>query len=161
MNESERAHAEVLHDFVEQLNKLKKDEKEYTSCILKAWDPVDNDVVFHTSMYLNFTDSTVFYGPEFITDVPMRKVLMDRFIESGYDIIELSVSECRDFCSNVTEFAGKDGRLCLAIAARAARGYSPENFAKLKEKYLLAINDNDNILRYGGGSTRCMSNLLF
>lgn len=161
MNASERASVEVLHDFVAQLNLKKKDGKEFRACILDSWDPVDKAVVFHTSMYINFTDSTVFYGPEFITSEEKRKELTESFEKSGYDIIFLTIDECRSFCSNVLEFKDEKGRLSLVISSLAESKYSKENLEKLKKKYNLLVVPYNYVMKFGGGSIRCSSNPLF
>lgn len=161
MNASERASPEVLQDFVSQLNQKKKDDKEFRACLLDAWDPVDKAVVFHTSMYLNFTDSTVFYGPEFITCEKKRKELTESFEKSGYDIIYLTIDECRSFCSNVLEFKDEAGKLFLVVSTLAKSKYSKENLEKLEKKYTVLEVSYDQVMKYGGGSIRCSSNPLF
>lgn len=159
-NESERAHTEVVHELVDSLNKLKKDQRPFTSHLIKAWDPQNKAPVFHTSMYLNFTDSTVFYGPDFVVDQKERELLSKRFHDSGYDIIELTPFECNEFCSNVLEFKGKDDALCLTISSKASKAYSKANLAALEKKYKISVVHNDTTLEFGGGSIRCMSNPL-
>jgi hypothetical protein len=166
VNLSERAALEPIKYFMERLNALKVCKEEYTVRFIDSLDPVSGDVCFHTGLYLSFTDTTVFFCRDFVRTIEEAQKIYEELSKDKpfkYDVIEITTEECVNMCANLVEvkISSEYGKTGLVMSTQAYNTFSQDNLKRLKEKYEVITAEVDTIHHCGGGSVRCMANIIY
>lgn len=91
-----------------------------------------------------------------------REAVRAKIAASGREIVEISMTQLREFCGNSLELTSSDGTKKLLMSGSAYRAYTDEQKAVfLKYVSEIIYSDLPTIQMYGGGAARCMILELF
>ncbi len=137
-------------------------------CDMMGYDYVPFNTRNHVGKPVYHSDVMMFIGTEFVgvcleCILPEDRTRVHAKIEqSGREIIEISMSQLREFCGNSLEVSARDGTKKLVMSGSAYRAYTDAQ-KKVFLKYVSEIiwSDLPTIQTYGGGAARCMMLEMF
>jgi hypothetical protein len=137
-------------------------------CDLMEYEYVPFNTRNHVGKPVYHSDVMMFIGTEFVgicfeCILPEDRDRVRAKIEtSGREIVEISMSQLREFCGNSLEVTARDGTKKLVMSGSAYRAYSDAQ-KKVFLKYVSEIiyADLPTIQTYGGGAARCMMLEMF
>lgn len=137
-------------------------------CDLMRYEYVPFNTRNHVGKPVYHSDVMMFIGTEFVgicldCILPEDRDRVRAKIEtSGREIVEISMSQLREFCGNSLEVSARDGTKKLVMSGSAYRAYSDAQ-KKVFLKYVSEIiwSDLPTIQTYGGGAARCMMLEIF
>lgn len=125
----------------------------YEPMLFEAFDSKDVPI-YHTNVLMCVATEFVMICPDMIHNKKRCSELIQRFEESGREVITLSQSQIDSFAGNAIELQGKDCRY-LALSAKAKSSLTdPQIKAIEKSASLLPLNVPT--IEMSGGSVRCM-----
>jgi len=110
--------------------------------------------VYHTNVLMCIATDFVMICDEMIVDASRRAEVVARFVESGREVISLSIRQIADFAGNALELQGNNGRI-LALSSRAAKSLTADQRALIEGSVRL-VPLNVPTIEMAGGSVRCM-----
>ena len=125
----------------------------YEPMVFDAHD-ADGTAVYHTNVLMCIATDFVMIGLDMIADDVRRDHVVQRFEESGRQVIALSTPQIAEFAGNAIELQGRAGRV-LALSARALRSLTPAQLDIIGQSAAPLPLDVATI-ELGGGSVRCM-----
>lgn len=149
---SPRTHPSVIEDFCERM--------EYRPVLFSAKDKNSRDI-YHTNVMMCIADKFVVICMESIADEKEKKMLREKFMETGKEIIEISAGQMSRFAGNMLQVHNKHGKRFLVMSTQAFKSLTAvqierlESFNPILHAPLYAIEQN------GGGSARCMMAEIF
>lgn len=142
--ESKRTNPIALERFCAHFN--------YEPMVFRAED--ENSVsIYHTNVLMCIATSYVLICLAMIKDTSRRDEIVQRFEESGREVINLSHSQIADFAGNAIELQGVDSRV-LALSTRAMSALSGAQKTAL-EKSTPMVPLKIPTIELAGGSVRC------
>jgi len=137
-------------------------------CDFMGYDYIPFDTQNHLGKPVYHSDVMMFIGTGFVgicleCILPKdRDRVRQKITETGREIVEISMSQLREFCGNSLELVSRDGTKKLVMSGSAYRAYSNEQ-KNIFLKYVSEIvySDLPTIQTYGGGAARCMLLELF
>jgi hypothetical protein len=137
-------------------------------CDMMGYDYVPFNTRNHVGKPVYHTDVMMFIGTEFV-GVCLECILPEdrpriraKIEQSGREIVEISMSQLREFCGNSLEVTARDGTKKLVMSGSAYRAYTDaqkKTFLKYTSEIIYA--DLPTIQTYGGGAARCMMLEMF
>lgn len=110
--------------------------------------------IYHTNVLMCIGSDYVMAGFELIPDQKRRDEIIQRFKNSGKQIISLSEQQINAFCGNALELQGSSGRI-LALSTKAHSALTQEQITVLEASVKLVPLDV-SVIELAGGSVRCM-----
>ncbi len=93
-----------------------------TSCNFEpiTFDAKDamGNAVYNTNVLMGIGTSCALVALDMIVDLERRKTMYDWLVESGHEVLALTEHQISEFCCNVFEMSGLDGKV-FAISKRA------------------------------------------
>jgi len=115
----------------------------------------DNGVaIYHTNVLMSIATKFVLIGLDCVKDSTERSSLIERFQQSGKQIIELSYEQICHFSGNALELATPKGNI-LAISTTAFNSLT-ENQIRMIENHVKIVPIDVSTIELAGGSIRCM-----
>ncbi len=142
--ESRRTNPIALERFCAHFN--------YEPMVFKAEDK-SNVSIYHTNVLMCIATSYVLICLDMIIDTERRDEIVQRFEESGREVITLTHRQIAEFAGNAIELQGNDVRV-LALSSRAMNALSTEQKATIKKSTSMIPLDIPTI-EMAGGSVRC------
>ncbi len=137
-------------------------------CALMGYEYVPFQTRNHVGKPVYHSDVMMFIGTEFV-GVCMDCILPEdrervrtKIEHSQREIVEISMSQLREFCGNSLEVTARDGTKKLVMSGSAYRAYTntqKETFLKYVSEII--HTDLPTIQTYGGGAARCMMLEMF
>lgn len=120
------------------------------------FDAVDSSglPVYHTNVLMCIGTEFVMLGLDLVQSEKRKRELVQRFLDSGRQVIGLSNQQINQFCGNAIELIG-NGKKLLALSTTAAQALTEEQRAILQQSVELVPLDV-TALESAGGSVRCM-----
>lgn len=143
--QSKRTNALALERFCSHFN--------YEPMLFDASDSTGT-AVYHTNVLMCIGTEFVMMGTDMISNPKRKKEIINRFTESGREIIHLSEHQIGHFCGNALELQGASQRL-LALSKQAYDVLTPGQITLLQRSVSLLPLDVSAI-EAAGGSVRCM-----
>ncbi|KXI28880.1 citrulline utilization hydrolase CtlX [Paraglaciecola hydrolytica] len=125
----------------------------YEPMLFEAFDN-NAKAVYHTNVLMCIGTDFVMIGLDMIDNQKRRDEIIQRFVESGREVITLSHQQIARFCGNAIELQGKNGRI-LALSSTAYAALEPEQRLIL-EKSVTLLPLEVSVIESAGGSVRCM-----
>jgi hypothetical protein len=125
----------------------------YEPMVFDAHD-ADGTAVYHTNVLMCIATDFVMIGLDMIADDVRRDHVVQRFEESGRQVIALSTPQIAEFAGNAIELQGRAGRV-LALSARALRSLTPAQLDIIGQS-AAPLPLEVATIELGGGSVRCM-----
>lgn len=110
--------------------------------------------VYHTNVLMCIATDFVLIGQDMMVDDARRQHILQRFEESGLQVIALSNAQIGEFAGNAIELQGSAGRV-LALSRRALGALRPEQLAMI-ERSATPLPLDVPTIEMAGGSVRCM-----
>ncbi|NDR57190.1 citrulline utilization hydrolase CtlX [Aliiruegeria sabulilitoris] len=110
--------------------------------------------VYHTNVLMCIATEFVLLGVDMMVDDARRQHILERFEESGREVVSLSNSQIADFAGNAIELQGRNGRV-LALSTRALNALRPDQVAVIEQTAEL-LPLHVPTIELAGGSVRCM-----
>jgi hypothetical protein len=128
-------------------------ESGFNAVTFKAVDQ-NGKAIYHTNVMMCVGDKFVVICLECIPNEKAK--VLNAIIDSGKEIIEISLKQMNHFAGNMLQIANKEGKSFLVMSARAHQALNENQlesiakYAEILSSPLTVIEDN------GGGSARCM-----
>jgi len=144
---SPRTDAGVLHDFC---NKMK-----YRPVIFHSTDQ-EGRAIYHTNVMMCVADRYVVICLDSILDPDEKKALKEIILESGKEIITISIAQMNHFAGNMLQLENTSGEKILVMSSAAWHSLHDEQKKKLQAYNRILHASLQLIESNGGGSARCM-----
>lgn len=109
--------------------------------------------IYHTNVLMSITSDLAIICPELIEEQSREKVMNK--LRKNHEIIDLSPQQILNFCANVLELEGKNGRFLL-MSQTAYKSYTKSQLDTIRS-YIPIVHIPIPTIEYiGGGSARCM-----
>ncbi|RMC62500.1 citrulline utilization hydrolase CtlX [Sinorhizobium meliloti] len=121
-----------------------------------VFDAVDRigKPIYHTNVLMCIASEFALLGTQMIPDLRRRQEVVERLMETGREVIELSIDQIENFAGNAIELEGREGHV-LALSARAHATLDEDQIAAIARSAKLLPFDVSTI-ELAGGSVRCM-----
>ena len=124
----------------------------YEPIVFRAED--ENGVsVYHSNVLMCIASDYVLIGLDMITNPARRREIVERFENSGRQVIALSNAQIGNFAGNAIELQSDRGRI-LAISSRALASLTPDQVSCI-EKSSSILDLEIPTIELSGGSVRC------
>lgn len=114
--------------------------------------------IYHTNVMLGITTDFAFVGLELIEED--KRKLVKSTLEKTHEIIYLNSHQIENFCGNILELRGKNGKF-IFMSTTAYKNLTKEQINTITRKIPIYTADVQIIEKLGGGSVRCMMAELF
>lgn len=144
---SPRTHLLVLEEFAR-----------ITGYHIVAFDAVDGNglPIYHTNVMMCVADRYVVICLDSIRKKEQREMVEKEIIQSGKEIIPISLDQMQHFAGNMLQVENSGGEKFLVMSSQAYASLEAGQVAKLEEFNPILHSPLDNIEKNGGGSARCM-----
>lgn len=149
---SPRTDGELLEDLCRMLD--------YEKVVFHAVDAHGQDI-YHTNVMMALGESFVVICLDSVRDPAERKMLEDKFRETGKEVVAITHDQMNAFAGNMLQVRNLSGQVILVMSSTAFHALDSEQIARLERKTALLHSPIDTIERYGGGSARCMMAEVF
>lgn len=143
--ESNRADPVILERFCSHFN--------YEPMAFAATDAAGVSV-YHTNVLMTVGTSFTMICSDMITDSSRRAEVLDRLAENGRDIIDLTLSQIKQFAGNALELSGEAGAI-LALSQTAYDALTGDQISRI-EPHATLLPLAVPTIETAGGSVRCM-----
>lgn len=132
----------------------------YQPIAFRAYDQ-NGKAIYHTNIMLGIQSATAVVCAETITDAAERAQVMNKLIETGHEVVDITAEQMNHYCANVLELQNNKGKRFLALSQGAYDSFTSEQRKLLsKDKTLLPVA-LPIIEAVGGGSFRCLLAEIF
>lgn len=143
---SSRTNETVLNDFCR--------ERSYSAITFRAYS---QDVpIYHTNVMMCIGDKFAVICLDVISDLYERAQVQQSLINSGKEIIEISIEQMNQFAGNMLFLKNKKNKSILILSETAYLSLHPEQVNQLSYNAEFLYSPLNTIEKNGGGSARCM-----
>lgn len=132
----------------------------YQKVVFHSEDQNGQDI-YHTNVMMALGETFVVICLDSVRDAAERKMLEEKFRETGKEIVDISHAQMNSFAGNMLQVRNIAGHTILVMSSQAFRALAPEQIQKLESHTQLLHAPIDTIETYGGGSARCMMAEIF
>ena len=133
---------------------------DFLPCLFHAVDINARDI-YHTNVMMCVGDKYVVICMESIKDGGEKKMVADTILNSGKEIIEISLDQTNRFAGNMLQVINNKGEKFLIMSTQAYQSLTAEQTDKLKSFNTIIHSSLNTIETNGGGSARCMMAEVF
>ena len=112
--------------------------------------------IYHTNVMMCVADKYVVICLDSIPDSAERKMVEEKIIESGKEIIAISFQQLNHFAGNMLQVENATGEKLLVMSSQAYQSLTAEQISKLSSYNKIIHSSLTTIETNGGGSARCM-----
>ncbi|MFN0173677.1 MAG: citrulline utilization hydrolase CtlX [Saprospiraceae bacterium] len=149
---SPRTNASLLEELCQAIG--------YQKVVFHAVDGNGQDI-YHTNVMMALGETFVVICMDSVRDASERKMLDEKFRETGKEIVDISLAQMNAFAGNMLQVRDIEGQTILVMSSQAYRALLPAQIKKLEGHTQLLHAPIDTIETYGGGSARCMMAEVF
>lgn len=144
---SPRTHLQAAADFAQRMG--------YEMVLFEAVD-ARGSAIYHTNVMLCIGTGLAVICADAIKDEPVRKAVLQRLVDTGHELVLISLAQMEAFAGNMLEVIGSAGKGRLVMSRRAYDSLRADQL-EIINKYLepLAV-PVPYIEDCAGGSVRCM-----
>lgn len=132
----------------------------YRKVVFHAVDANGQDI-YHTNVMMALGETFVVICLDSVRDAAERRMLEDKFSETGKEIVDISLEQMGAFAGNMLQVRNTDGETILVMSEQAYRSLTPAQIKTLEQHTRLLYSPIETIETYGGGSARCMMAEVF
>jgi len=144
---SPRTNEVVLQDFCSKLN--------YRAIVFHAVNET-GQAIYHTNVMMCVADRYVVICLESVTNPSEKKYVEDTILESGKEIIRISIEQMNQFAGNMLQLENERKEKILVMSSAAWNSLLPDQAEKLAGYNRILHSSLRQIETNGGGSARCM-----
>ena len=147
---SQRADEELFRSFCTDFD--------YTPVVFNAYQDTPEGIgkIYHTNVMMCVTDAYVLICLDSIHDSRERATVESAILDSGKQILEISVAQKSNFAGNMLLVKGTADQLILVMSSSAYSALTSEQIGFIEQYHTILHNDLHTIETLGGGSARCM-----
>lgn len=149
---SERTNATVLEAFCKTML--------YKAVAFVAVDSA-GDPIYHTNVMMCVADQYVVICLDSIADLAEQNMVKASIIESGKDIIDISLDQMNRFAGNMLQVHNANNERFLVMSSQAYQSLTPAQISQINQYNPIIHSDITTIETNGGGSARCMMAEIF
>lgn len=149
---SERTNATVLEAFCKTM--------QYKAVAFVAVDSA-GDPIYHTNVMMCVADQYVVICLDSIADLAEQNMVKASIIESGKDIIDISLDQMNRFAGNMLQVHNANNERFLVMSSQAYQSLTPAQISQINQYNPIIHSDITTIETNGGGSARCMMAEIF
>lgn len=149
---SSRTHPAAMRDFEERTG--------YRAHWFHALDRRGKPI-YHTNVMMSVGASLAVVCLDALPDTQERQALMRSLHAAGKEVIAIGIGQVEQFCGNMLELRGQDGKSVWAVSRRGWAALTAQQRARIGACSTPLIAQIDTIERLGGGSARCMVAEIF
>ncbi|MFI5156594.1 MAG: citrulline utilization hydrolase CtlX [Chitinophagales bacterium] len=112
--------------------------------------------IYHTNVMMCVADKYVVICMDAIPHRNERSLISSAILNSGKEIIEISLEQMNHFAGNMLQVQNKKGENLLIMSTQAFKSLTPKQVKKLESYNRILHSSLDTIEANGGGSARCM-----
>jgi len=116
----------------------------------------NNKEIYHTNVMLSIGDKYVIICLESIKDEEKRREIIDIFLKSNKEIVEISYEQMNNFAGNMLQVKNHKGEQFLVMSSTAFRSLTNDQITTIRKYNEIIDSELDTIEKNGGGSARCM-----
>jgi len=152
---SERTSKEILLQFCADFS--------YEAVSFHSFHTVANKrlPIYHTNVMMSVADKFAIICLNSIDDENERKMITNKLIDTGKEIIEISEEQILNFAGNMIQLRNQKNEKFLVMSQNAFDSLTPKQILKLKTYNDFIVASIPTIEKYGGGSVRCMIAEIF
>ncbi|MDO8365589.1 MAG: arginine deiminase-related protein [Saprospiraceae bacterium] len=132
----------------------------YQKVVFHSVDGNGQDI-YHTNVMMALGETFVVICLDTVRDPSERKMLEEKFRETGKEIVNISLEQMNSFAGNMLQVRNVEGQTILVMSSQAYRALKPAQIQQLQGHTQLLHAPIDTIETYGGGSARCMMAEVF
>ena len=144
---SVRTDGELLSEWADKLG--------YRLGVFNAKDESGMDI-YHTNVMMALGENFVIWGGDSLTDGNEKTTIEKLFIETGKEIIPISMAQIAKFAGNMLAVKNEKGDRLLIMSQTAYDSLSSDQINRIKSFCRIVKGNIPIIEKYGGGSVRCM-----
>ncbi len=144
---SPRTNPDALKIWAEEMN--------YQYILFDAVDK-NRQPIYHTNVMMHVGTRFAIVCLDAIAYPTQRKAVVTMLMNSGKEIIDISLDQVNNFAGNMLELRGKDGKKVLVMSAAARQSLAESQLQLLEQDVTVVAPDLHTIETAGGGSARCM-----
>jgi hypothetical protein len=144
---SPRTDKKVLDDFCHKMN--------YEAVVFTAVDQKGQHI-YHTNVMMCVGDKFVVICLQTIRDLNEKKMVIERIMKTGKQIIDLNFDQLKHFAGNMLQIENTTGEKLLVMSSQAYQALTKEQVQKLSDYNRIVHSPLTTIEANGGGSARCM-----
>ncbi len=149
---SERTSEEVLNEYCETFG--------YQYFLFSANDR-GGHAIYHTNVMMCIADRYVVVCLESLADEKEKEALLNKFIETGKDIIPISLDQLEQFAGNMLKLKNIHDEKFVVMSSQAFNSLTGEQISRLETYNKIIHVPLSTIETAGGGSARCMMAEIF
>lgn len=127
----------------------------YTAVTFKA-DDQEGFPIYHTNVMMCIGDRFAVICLDTIQNYQEREMVMQYLIQSGKEIIEISIDQMNHFAGNMLQVENNNGGKLLVMSEQAYLSLTKTQIFLLEKYNRLIYSALYTIEKNGGGSARCM-----
>lgn len=138
------------------------------ACALLDYQPVgftaedENGVpIYHTNVMMCVAESFAVVCLDSLPDDTEREVLEMTLLQTGKEVIPITLDQVRSFAGNMLQVAGVDGKRYLVMSDSAYNSLGADQISTIENHCEIIHAPLDTIEYVGGGSARCMMAEIF
>ena len=138
------------------------------ACKILGYEPIiftslskSGKEIYHTNVILTIADDFAVICSESIRDENERKKVIENFVSTGHNIIEISFEQMEKFAGNMLEVKNKKNESILILSETACNSLHPAQNKILASYSTILSVSIPTIETIGGGSVRCMMAEIF
>ena len=132
----------------------------YQKVVFSSVDGQGQDI-YHTNVMMALGETFVVICLDSVRDQAERKMLEEKFKETGKEIVDISLAQMNSFVGNMLQVRNTEGQTILVMSSQAHRALTSAQIKQLEGHTQLLHAPIDTIETYGGGSARCMMAEVF
>ncbi|MBL7797058.1 MAG: amidinotransferase [Saprospiraceae bacterium] len=133
---------------------------DYSPVVFHAVDASGQDI-YHTNVMMAMGETFVVICLDTVRDAQERRMLENKFRETGKEIVEITLEQMNAFAGNMLQVRNNRAETLLVMSEQAYRSLFPAQIEVLERHTRLLHSPIDTIETYGGGSARCMMAEVF
>jgi hypothetical protein len=129
--------------------------KNYRPVVFNAVDK-SGLVIYHTNVMMCVADTYVVICLDSIVDSKEKERVLNTLIETGKEIIEISIDQVEHFAGNMLQVHNNMGERLLVMSSQAYKSLTEQQLNAISAHNRVLHADITTIETNGGGSARCM-----
>lgn len=149
---SARTHISLFQQFCIQLD--------FEGVLFNAVDS-NNVPIYHTNVMMAIGTSFVVICLESIKDDKEKQQLLEGFVKTKKEVIDISMEQLKSFAGNMLQVEGKEGKSYLIMSETARKSLTSDQVNTIENHATILSAAIPTIEKFSGGSVRCMLAEIF
>jgi len=132
----------------------------YESVMFSAYDK-NAKVIYHTNVMMCVGERFAIVCMEAIADQDGRERVKKSLMDTGHEVVEITMDQMHHFCGNCLELENNKGEKFLLMSSNAFHHFSEDQKTRIQKYCTILHSGLDIIETFGGGGARCMTAELF